>query len=125
MPSPPVYPTVPNSYPSPSITLESETISKQISINPTLPISGVTPASEYGEVVFFDFAAPNHTITISISHIADSGIAAYVTMMNTPGAVLNITDDAGVTYSGRIQSFTRKRIKGTNLSAIEVTILKQ
>lgn len=124
MPSPPVYPTVPNSYPNPSITLESRTVSKSISVNPTLPIDGIEDPNEYGVVIAYDFSAPSESISISISHIQDSAIAAYLTMLRTPGAIITVTDDAGVEYSGRIASFTQKRMRGTNLSAVEITILQ-
>lgn len=123
MPSPPTSPTVPSSYPAPCITLTNRAINKQLSIVPTLPTED-TPEGEYGEVVTFDFSAPEDTLTINIQWIPDASIAAYVTMCKTPGSVLSITDDAGIVWQGKISGFAQKRFKGTNLNEIDIVLKK-
>jgi len=121
MPSPPVPPAVPATYPAPSITLANRSISKSLSINPTIPNSA-TPVGEYGEVVTFDFSAPEDSVSVNIQWLPDSLIQGYVDMLFTPGSVLFVTDDAGVVWTGQVTSFSQKRLKGTNLSEVDITI---
>ena len=121
MPSPPVPPRVPATYPTPSIVLTSQSLSKSLSLNPTIPNSS-TPVGQYGEVVVFDFSAPDNVCTVNIKWLPDSAIAAYITMLRSPGSVAVVTDDAGVVYTGYASSFVRKRLPGTNLNEIDLTI---
>lgn len=121
MPSPPVPPTVPAAYPSPSIVMTNRSISKSLSINPTIPNSS-TPPGEYGEVITFDFSSPEDSVTVNLKWIPDSLIAGYVTMLMTPGSVLTVTDDAGVIWTGIATTFSQKRFPGTNLNEVDLTI---
>ena len=123
MPSPPTPPRVPATYPTPKITLTNRSIQKQLSINPTIPNSS-TPSGEYGEVVTFDFSAPQDTVSINIKWIPDSSVAAYVAMMTTPGSIVSVTDDAGVVWPGAITGYAQKRLDGTNLSELDLVINK-
>lgn len=121
MPLPPVPPAVPATYPSPSIVMTNRSISKSLSINPTIPNSS-TPPGEYGEVITFDFSSPEDSVTVNLKWIPDSLIAGYVTMLMTPGSVLTVTDDAGVVWTGVVTTFSQKRFPGTNLNEVDLTI---
>lgn len=121
MPIPPTPPTVPATYPTPRIVATNRSVNKNLSVNPTIPNSS-TPPGQYGSTVTFDFSAPEEQISINIQWIPDSLIAGYVNMLFTPGSVLSVTDDAGVTWTGNVVGFSHKRLEGTNLSEVDITL---
>jgi len=118
---PPTYPQVPASYPTPNIVLTNETCSKSLSIVPTIPNSS-TPEGQYGEVVVFDFAAPETQTTINIKYVKGSLYESYRTLVRTPGTILTATTSTGEVVIGQPTGVVRKNLGGTELYELDISI---
>lgn len=96
-------------FPAPGIWMTGREVRKQVSFQKTLP----TDASTYGVTVSFDFDQPEDQFTIEISHLTDYQLTEFINTIAVIGADLDVDDDRGKTWSGKVLAVSYSQQKGT------------